>query len=254
MSHLQFGSGNLWAVPTIGLDGAAIVTPTPIPFGAIQEGSIEITGSLKELYGQYQYPIDVASGSKKITGKAKAAKITAALFNLAYGATVATGEVKVAFEEAGTVPGSSSYVITVTHSAFFGIDLGAKYALTGLPLKRVSGAPGTGEYSVAAGIYTFAVGDKSLGMKISYTYTASALPGQVLTINNTLMGVAINFKAVLNFQYKAKQMTLTLNRCVSNKLSFGTKTEDYTIPELDFQAMADDSDVIGTISFAEGYA
>jgi hypothetical protein len=251
----EFGSGNMWAIPTHTIAGVAITYPTPVPFGAIQEGSVEISGNLKELYGQYRFPLDVAAGQSKITGKARGADINAALFNLIFGSTPATGEVKVAFEEAGSIPAvAGPYTITVTNSATWATDLGVKFTATGIPLVRVSTGPTTGQYSVAAGVYTFAAADTLLAVKISYTYTNVVAPGQVLTISNLLVGQTVNWKGVFNSQYKGKHLTLTLNRCVSSKITFGTKTEDYTIPEFDFAAMADDSNVVGTISFAHGGA
>jgi hypothetical protein len=38
---------------------------------------------------------------------------------------------------------------------------------------------------------------------------------------------------------------------MSNKLSMGTKLEDFVTPEFDFNAFADASQVIGTFSFSE---
>jgi hypothetical protein len=144
---------------------------------------------------------------------------------------------------------TTPFAITVTNSATWTVDLGVKYALTGLPLTRAATATGAGVYSVTSGVYTFNTADAALGMVISYAYTAAAAPGQVITINNNVLGQALFFKAVLNMIVQGRGMTLTLNKCISNKLTVSTKLEDFLIPELDFAAMADDSNVIGTFSF-----
>ena len=46
--------------------------------------------------------------------------------------------------------------------------------------------------------------------------------------------------------FNGKTLTIVLNKCTSSKLALSTKLEDFNIPEFDFMAMADDSDVIGT--------
>jgi len=244
-----FGSGSLWAIPTHTIAGVAITNPTPVPFAGLQEGSVEFSGNVKELYGQYQFPLITMPGHKKITGKSKFGQISGAALNVFFGETPATGEIKVAKDEAGTIPAvAGPYTVTVTNSATWTVDLGVVFTVTGLPLTRVAANPATGQYSVAAGVYTFAAADTLLGVKISYVYTAAAAPGQVITINNNMLGAALFFKAVLSMIVQGKHMTFTLNKCISNKLSMATKGEDFTIPELDFAAMADDSNVVGTIS------
>ena len=246
-----FGSGSLWAIPTYSLAGTVITYPTPVPFAGLQEGSVEFSGNVKELYGQYQFPLITMAGHKKITGKSKFGQINATSLNLFFGETPATGEIKVVKDEAGTIP-TTPFAITVTNSATWTVDLGVVYALTGLPLTRAATATGAGIYSVTAGVYTFNTADAALGVKISYAYTAAAAPGQVVTINNNLLGSALFFKAVLNMAVQGRHMTLTLNKCISNKLTLATKLEDFTIPELDFAAMADDSNVVGTLSLYSG--
>jgi hypothetical protein len=252
MSQFIFGSGNLWAIPTITLAGMAVTTPTPVPFGILQDISVDMSFTLKELHGQYSFPVAIGRGSGKIVCKAKFGRITAALFNQVFGETPATGERKGVFEEAGTIP-ITPFAVTVANSATWVVDLGVKFALTGLPLTRVaSGAtPTTGQYKVTAGVYTFAAADTTLVVAISYIYTTAVAPGQVFTINNQLIGASPFFKAALVETYQGKNFTLELNRCVSNKLTMATKLEDFAIPEFDFDAMADDANVIGTYSLAE---
>lgn len=244
----QFGSGNLWAIPTISLAGTTVTLPTPVPFGALQDVSVDISFSSKQLYGQYQFPLAVGRGTAKITGKAKAARITASLFNQVFGETLTNpGENKVAFQEAGTVPGSPSYTITVTNSATWTVDLGVSYAATGAALTRVAQVVAAGQYSVAAGVYTFHSGDANAAVKISYIY-APTTTGAKFTINNQLLGLCPFFSVTLNQNYQGKHLTVTFNRAMANKLTFSTKLEDFLIPELDMEMMADDSNVVGSVS------
>ncbi|MEN6476127.1 MAG: hypothetical protein ABFD81_19085 [Syntrophaceae bacterium] len=247
----EFGSGVLWGIPKQSLTGSTITVPTPVLFGAIQDVTIDIAWTKKELFGMYQFPLAVARGTAKIDCKAKSAALSAGLFNLIFGETLSTGEIKGAFQEAGTIPGSSSYVVTVTNSANFVTDLGVTYALTGLPMTRVSGSPAAaGEYSVTSGVYTFHADDKSLGVLISYTYTSSAAPGKNFTINNQLLGQAPIFQVVLNQSYQGNIQNIQLFSCMSTKLTLATKLEDFMIPEFDFSAFANSAQQVGSISLA----
>ena len=169
--------------------------------------------------------------------------------DLFFGSTMATGQLLATDSESGAIPGSSAYTVTVANSATWVLDLGVVYTATGLPLTRVASAPASGQYSVAAGVYTFAAADANLGVKISYTYTTTG--GNTLTINNQPMGAAATFKSVLSLPYNGQKATFTLNACVSTKMSIQTALEDFTKPQFDFNAFADNANVLGTISVAE---
>jgi hypothetical protein len=240
-----FGSGSLFGIDT------TAVTPTPVKFGALQEVSVEFSFSAKELHSQYQFPVAVGRGKAKISGKAKLAQLRGDVFaSLFFGLTATTGQVKTAVEETGTIPAvAGPYTITVANSATWTVDLGVFFSATGVPLVKVASGPTTGQYSVAAGVYTFAAADTLLAVTISYNYTS--VTGKKISITNPLLGAAPTFKVVLNNLYGSKDLTLTLNRCISSKLSLPTKLEDFIIPEFDFEAMADGSNNVGDISMAE---
>jgi hypothetical protein len=242
-----FGSGTMWAVPTINLAGNNVVNPTPVPFGAMQDVSIDISKTVKELYGLYQFPIDVAAGTAKISGKAKVARFQAQLFNQLFGETLGANEYRAAFEEAGNIAANN---YTANQAANFYLDLGVQYQANGTPLTRAANAV-LGSYVVGAnGLYTFAA-NETAAIKVSYLYTANNSTGNSFLMNNQLLGLSPFFQVVLNQVRRGKHMTLVLNRCVATKLSLGTKLEDFNIPEFDFSAMADDSGVVGRISLSE---
>src|SRR5947199_5327610 len=67
----HFGSGTLWGYPVAGNLAA---NPTPMKFGTLQDIKLEISGALKELYGQNQFAEAVARGKCKIASKAKFAR------------------------------------------------------------------------------------------------------------------------------------------------------------------------------------
>ena len=43
-----------------------VANPTPINFGLVQKVSVDTSVSVKELYGQYAFPVAVGSGTRKV--------------------------------------------------------------------------------------------------------------------------------------------------------------------------------------------
>lgn len=245
----MFGSGVLFGKRT------DVANSTPTLFGTLQEVQIDLQFTNKELYGQNQFPVAVARGEGKIQGKAKFASINGRAYNdLFLGQTLASGETRVAYMEAGAVPAASPYTVTVANAVTFKEDLGVINASTGIALVKVASAPATGQYSVdeATGTYTFAAADTGTAVLYNYRYTMStAGSGQSINISNQLLGTAPQFQAVFYETYQSKQLSLTLNACISDKLSLQTKTSDFTVPEMDFSAFADAAGNIGLLSIQE---
>jgi hypothetical protein len=78
-------------------------------------------------------------------------------------------------DEAQTVPASAPYQLTAMQPLGAWVqDQGVSYASSGAPLMSVAGAPTTGQYSVAAGVYTFSAGDANAAVLISYEYIPTA--------------------------------------------------------------------------------
>jgi hypothetical protein len=245
MSQFAFGAGQVFGVRS------DIVTGTPVRFGTLQDVSVDISMTMKELYGQYQFPVAIARGQGKINCKAKFGRFNGLVFDsLFFGTSVVVGKGTVADAEAGTIPGTP-YAITVANGATWVDDLGVVDGVTLLPLTKVASAPATGQYMAAAGgIYTFAAADTTKTVQISYTYT-TATGGNKTTITNVAMGTTPTFMAVLYAFYGANQWVLKLNKCVSTKLAWATKLEDFTVPELDFSAFDDGTFNIGTLYMIE---
>lgn len=232
MSQYVFGTGQLFATPVGG--GA------PLRFGALQDVSVDFNGDIKELYGQYQFALDVARGKTKIEWKASSGNIDVNAFNTVFfGQTVTTGnELLQVFNEAGTVP-ATPFQLTAVHGATFVQDLGVYDATTGLPLKQVASGPATGQYSVSvAGVYTFAAADTTKQVLLNYLWT-SASTGGSLAIGNQLMGVTPRFQLILSQTYEGSTFSLILYSNVANKLSLPIKQEDYMMADISGQAFAD---------------
>jgi hypothetical protein len=232
MPQRSFGSGLLFATNTT-------AGSTPIQFGTLQDVSLDMSRTLKELYGQGQYPVAVGAAQMKITGKAKVGQVNGQLYNdLFFGGTSAVGQTLLVYNEAGSVPAVTTYTITVAGSATWVEDQGVLYSATGLPFKRVASAPTIGQYTVAAGVYTFAAADASAAVLISYTKTDAA-NGKTITTGNPLQGVQPTFTMIVSRQYNGQQESFKLWSCIASKLSLPTKMADWGITELDFTAFAD---------------
>ena len=241
----SFGSGVLIGTRT------DILNATPINFGLVQEVTIDEAASVKELYGQFQYPVAIARGTIKTTGKAKVARISGLAFaNLFYGVTPVAGQLATAFAEAGVVPSAAPYTVTPANSTTLVDDAGLIYATTGLPLVRVGSAPAAGQYSLAAGVYTLSAADTGKALLLNYTYTVAA-SGQRFPVPNQLTGTTPTFQAQFYTTFQAQAVSLKLNACTSSKLSLQTKLEDFVVPEFDFSCFADATGTVMTWSFAE---
>jgi len=250
-AQYSFGSGSLIGTPLTSASGAIITNPSPVLFGGLQDCSIDISTDVKELFGQNQFPIAVGRGKAKITGKAKMAQINGMLFNeLFFGQTLNSGVYTDYIDTTGTSVPSTPFTITplTTYSSqlngttpVFGYDLGVRNAL-GVPMTRVASAPTTGQYSVTAGVYLFALADVGTTVFINFNYTATAAAGAAGQVNsivsNVLMGQAPTFQTDFNTVYNGSSLTLTLYSCIATKLSFATKIDDFLIPEFDFAAFA----------------
>jgi len=252
MTQNVFGAGILWATPTYDAYGNAIANPTPVQFGIAQEISVDISFDTKMLYGQNQFPVAVGRGKGKVSGKVKFAQLNGlTLNNVLFGQTLSAGIVSDVYDTTGAaIPGTPFQITpTVPNSGTWSQDLGVRYA-TGIQLTRVASAPAAGQYSVAAGVYTFAAADTGTVVYVNYQYTATSTSAKKSTVINVPMGYAPSFRADVYMPYSGKSLILTLPNCVSSKLSMATKLDDFMVPEIDFDAF-DSGTGIATYALSE---
>ena len=242
---VNFSSGNLYGVRT----DSAIAVPDPVFFGVLQDVSLDFDGQLKELYGQSQFPQDVARGQIKVTGKAKTALIYSQYFDLFFGQGVTKSSgLSVVNNEAKTVPTASPYTVTTTNATASVVDdLGVSYQTTGLPLVKSATASSAGTYSYAGGVYTLNSSDSGAAVYINYDYTSGS-GTNILNLSNQLMGTSPTFFIVLSTTFKGNVMNIKLNQCISSKLTIPITNKDYTIFEFDFQAYVDTAGNLGKIT------
>jgi len=237
-----FGGGFIYGIQQVAPGGVAPSLLYPGQFSTIQEASVDISKTVKELRGVYEDPEDLADASRKITGKVTSGRINInQLNNLVFGepggTNFITGTTKVVDNEAGTVNGSNQVI--VVNSGVFLEDLGVTYAGTREQLIPVSSVSSQGQYSVASGVYTFNAADSAAKVLISYRYTSAS--GHSLSVNNLLMGnQRPSFSVLLTNQYDGDN-ELLLYYCKATKVSMAIKTEDYVHLEMDFMAGANSS-------------
>jgi hypothetical protein len=246
--QLIFGIGALWGTRS---DVAGV---GPDQFAVLQDNSVDFSFEVKELYSQLGYPIDIARGKGKVTGKSKVARVFANLYaDIFFGETVTSNsEDNVSENEVHTL---ATVSVAVSNATSFIADLGVYYNQPGnLRFQFVTGAPAAGQYSTGTnGEYTFATADIGATVSISYVYTDSS--GKTITINNHFMGYTPTFVGTF-YQQRATQgssgqLTLRLNECVSSHLSIPSRIDDYAIQDFDFQAFSNFANVVGTISTSE---
>lgn len=236
-----FGAGLLWGIPLQDASANLISNPTPVLFGVLQEVGLDISFDTKMLYGQNQFPATVGRGKGKISGKAKAGQIYGALLNsIVFGQTMTNNILSDIYDTTGANIPTTPFQITVTppNSGTWSVDLGVISGVTAVPLTRVASAPATGQYSVAAGVYTFAAADVGIKVFINYQYTATLAAAKQSAVANLPMGYTPTFRCDILMPYSGKTLIWTLQNCVASKLSIATKLDDFAIPEFAFDAFA----------------
>ena len=242
LQQYLFGSGSLYMKPF------GVANARPVQVGTLQDVSVDFSWSEKTLQGASDAAAAIARGALKISGKVKSAKFSVTDLGLVvFGTSPTLGSTEIVNNEGlpnGTVIPSGG-VVTMTHSATFVEDLGVVNVNSGVQLTPVASAPTTGEYTVAAGVYTFATADVGQLVAISYSYTQSTA-GQSLTYYAQPMGLRPTFKMVLsnsgfmnNPSYVGQPLDMILWSAGINKFSLDFKNEDFNIPESDFSAGQD---------------
>ena len=235
-----------------------VTNPTPARFGLPQDSTVTFKRGTKAIFGEKQLAADVSAGELDVSGKVTYGESNPRIFaDLLFGDTGATGQTLEADGELGTVPASSTYTIQVTNHTTWTQDLGVVDVVTGKRMKCVAAAAEVAgvSYSVAAGVYTFASGDASMAKKISYLYTNSSA-GETVVLSNQLMGRVGGFTAVNVFNWTnaagvLEQDVLTLTNCIASDAEIASKMGDYAKPTFGYAAACDQTDSLGTFSFAE---
>lgn len=250
--QLMFGIGALWGQRT-DVNGKPIGIG-PHQFAILQDTSIDFDFEEKDLYSQLGFPLDAARGKGKVSAKSKMARIYAALYaDLFFGEAFTAGEINVSQNELVTLGSGGTY--TVSNAANFVADLGVFVNSGGQAfLQLATVAPSNTQYNVSStGVYTFNTSLSGTVLAINYVYTDAS--GFEFTIHNNLMGFTPTFQATMYHNNptlrSTGQMTLRLNTCISSRLTFPTRVGEYALPDFDFMAIGDGSNIVGVVAFSE---
>jgi hypothetical protein len=238
---IQFGTGQIWLNP---VGGNQTVNPTPTKGLTIQDFEMDLNGELKELRGQYQFPDDVARGDIKTSFKFSIGRIDYSMIaNAFFGDTIQSGGTAITQTVATVIP-ATPYTITPTvpGAGTFGTDLGVINAANGAEFTRLpSGTPAAGQYTQAAGVYTFSSADHSsnISVIISYSYVqGSGAIGNTFQVNNQIQGYGPSIELWVADNYQLVSgvgSVIHLYAAKIGKVGIKAKRNDYSM--VDFEGM-----------------
>ncbi len=243
----QIGIGNALFSP---VGGNLATNPTPTFLPVIQDFSCDMTGTMKELMGQYKMPVDVAPVDMKCTGKFVLGSTELQMENNliwadSYAANVialpplAQGDVQTITSATATAAAITNTLTTAI------IDLGCTIA--GVIQTKVTSLTAANQYTVnlSSGVYTFFTGTTGVA-NLYYAYTPTATNGHTLTINNQLIGYGPIIEMWVAEAYQpgtagvVSGIYLPQVRITSVKMPL--KRDDYLKTEYDFAFFARASD------------
>lgn len=124
-------------------------------------------------------------------------------------------------------------------------------SVTGVQYTRVASAPAVGQYTVTVGgVYGFNATENGTIMLFNYSYTAAA-GGTKIQVVNQLMGNQTTFQMVFNEKFNNQTVQFRFPAAVASKWTFGTKLEDFTIPEWDGEFTCDNAGNLCYLSTVE---
>ncbi len=250
--------------------GRARLTPagggTAVEIGVVQNATIDLKVDLKEVRGPYRYPIAVADGKGTASGTINFMQFWPNTLASILGATQSTGAPVAAIAEAKTIPGMTTYTVTLTNGATMvaGSEIVTVTQANGSPVyygratagseasSSVAGAGG-GLYSITgAGVITFIAADAGLAVLVTYLYTpVSGINNVKLALSQIGMNTASTFQLLLIgigkniYTNAAQQFMIQLNACLAPSLKMSTKLDDFTDLALDYYAFIDASGNLG---------
>lgn len=242
--QFSFGAGTVWVIP-------AKAGSTPLRVRVLQSASVQFTRKSSPLMSTEQ-TAPLGTSVIMATIDAEYAQFSGHLLaDSMFGSTISLGTTAIAADELHTIPGSP-FQVTVANAANFSLDLGVANATNGVPLLEVpSGTtPASGQYSQAAGVYTFASAGAGASVLISYLYAVPG-SGETVPISNLAAGSGVAMKTVLTTVFKGLYSVWTFNNTAVTDSAFKTSLEDFSKPTLRLSAWNDGNDALGTIAFAE---
>jgi hypothetical protein len=201
----------------------------------IKAASFDFKTTEKELRGNRLFPVASATTSASISGKVSSADISAPFIALCVPGTTtvasSTTPRKIRADHPATVIPAVTFQITVTNSATFTADLGVINLTTGKTMVRVTSTPSANQYSVSAGVYTFASQEGTVVIRYLYTNNTT---GTTMTGSNPSMGETTAYSLYLTDPTEG--YTFEFPAVKFSNLSIGMKIDDWVEASFDFTA------------------
>ena len=237
-----------------------VPNPTPINFGLVQKVSVDTSVSVKELYGQYAFPVAVGSGTRKVTCKASLARFQRQALGRLLLQPDSDSWVRRSRRSprSHSVPGTGPFTITVSNDALRGRP-GRYLRIKRTSACRVASSPATGQYTVNTYDRRLHVRHRRPGRDrpdhlflhrdtspcrrtLRTSRSATRWSGRRRPSSATLFATDPTTNA---------QFSVTLNQCVASKFSFDTNIEDFAKPDFEFQAFANAAGQVMTFNFGD---
>lgn len=246
MAQTKFGVGYLIGTAKVDNTGAALANPQSFRFGVLQEISTDFSFETKMVYGATNFAEDFGRGKAKLAFSAKTANIDFdALAALHFGLPVTTGFQGLSAPEVFTA--AATVTVTPPSSGVF-VSCQGITDLNGNRFTRVTASPTVGQYSVTAGgVYTFNASDVGRALVRMYEYKVVGA-GSTFTMTASVMGNAPEFSVMLLNDSKGSKQAISLQRCVSDKLTLPFKNDDFVIADFGWEALANAAGSVFTIS------
>ncbi len=241
--QFTFGPGECVIAPQTDTYGNTITVPTPYRLGGFQDANFETSSEVKMMYGSNGYPIAVAAGKGKTSLKLKMGQVSIDAWNgifIGQPLNETVGITGAVMDTSGSTIPTTPFQITPTvpGSGTWSEDLGVIDG-NGRAFKAVASGPTTGQYSVAAGVYTFASADTGTKVFISFGYTATSTTAKTLVAQNAPMGNKPRLIVNLVTSFQGNQFRLKLYSAIATKATLPGKLDDFAYPEIDLDAFAD---------------
>jgi|ERR1700722_217940 len=257
---IQVGTGVIFVNPSGG-NLASNVTPFR-PF-TIQNFDLTVKGKVQKLMGQYNTAENLARVDQEFSFKFEMGRVDFfALNQMFYADTFAGGGHVVQVTEQHTVPATSPYTITIAppSSGTFYQDLAVEYA-GAFGARFVKGTPSAtaGIYSVVetTGVFTFASGDASAAIQISYAYTIASTPGTGYQANGQFQGWCPALDLWVYENYKGNYLatangTIHLTNAVLAEIGYSHKRDNYEMCSISGECAMNNSGLIAEYYSALG--
>ncbi len=186
------GAGSAYLTQLYDGSGNPVLNPTPtmLGFSTQQDMSVSDKMKIETIRGPYKFAIAAAQSSGDLEIDINFTAINLDMINKVFRGQTTTAGLTAIYEDPVGQAVAATITLTPPNSGAWSYDLGV-WKADGTQMKRVASSPAVGEYSCAAGVYTFNATDVTAGFTIyiRYCYTATSTTAQRATVINTPVGI-----------------------------------------------------------------